>query len=251
MSDSEHSSQEGGSSQSGGGAPPTEVIQELFDRIAPHYDLMNDIMSWRIHRSWKEQLLQLLDGHGGKLLLDVAGGSGDIACGFVQRRAGRQAMVCDISPKMVARGKARAIDRGLLGKIDWVVGDAQQLPVGSRLVELYTIGFGLRNVRALDQALSEAYRVLQPGGMFACLEFSHPVIPAVAELYDWYSFAVLPRLGRWVAGDELAYRYLVESIRQFPDQDQLAERIEQAGFERVGYRNLSCGIAAIHRAFRL
>jgi demethylmenaquinone methyltransferase/2-methoxy-6-polyprenyl-1,4-benzoquinol methylase len=152
---------------------------------------------------------------------------------------------------MVSVGRDRAIDRGILDGIDWLCGDAEALPVASASVDCYTIGFGLRNVTRIDAALAEARRVLKPGGRFICLEFSKVALPALEKPYDFYSFEVLPRLGRWVAGDEAAYRYLAESIRRFPPQDELVERMRGVRFEQVKYRNLSGGIAALHSGWRL
>ena len=238
------------------------LVRGVFDSVARRYDLMNDLMSGGVHRLWKAALLDWLNPRPGQHLLDVAGGTGDIAFRFLERTRPRQVppgdtppaarvTVCDINETMVSVGRDRAIDRGLLGGIDWVCGDAEALPLGSGSVDYYTIAFGLRNVTHIDAALAEAYRVLRPGGRFLCLEFSKVTAPVLAKPYDLYSFEVLPRLGRWVAGDEEAYRYLAESIRRFPPQAELAGKLEAAGFGQVKYRNLTGGIAALHSGWRL
>jgi demethylmenaquinone methyltransferase/2-methoxy-6-polyprenyl-1,4-benzoquinol methylase len=233
------------------------LVREVFDSVASRYDLMNDLMSGGIHRLWKAALIDRIAPRPGQHLLDVAGGTGDIAFRWrarVQSRAPEAeapVTVCDINAAMLNVGRDRAIDRGILGGIDWVCGDAEALPLASGSVDAYTIAFGLRNVTHIDRALAEARRVLKPGGRFFCLEFSRVAVPVLAKPYDLYSFEVLPRLGRFVAGDEAAYRYLAESIRRFPPQDELLGLMTAAGFEQVGYRNLTGGIAAIHTGWRL
>jgi demethylmenaquinone methyltransferase/2-methoxy-6-polyprenyl-1,4-benzoquinol methylase len=186
------------------------------------------------------------------LLLDVAGGTGDIAFRYL-RRAGKEAraIVCDLTPAMLLVGRDRAIDRGIVKGIDWLAGDAQNLPLADRSVDTYTIAFGLRNVTDIDRALAEARRVLKPGGRFICLEFSQVVLPLLKQLYDLYSFRVLPWMGRIMAGDRDSYVYLVESIRRFPAQGALIERMRAAGLDQASYRNLSGGIAALHSAWRI
>ncbi len=197
----------------------------------------------------------------GQHLLDVAGGTGDVAfhilaaIDVVRRRTESEAAgrvtVCDITPAMLEVGRDRAIDRGIVHGIDWVCGDAEILPLAAGSVDGYSIAFGLRNVTDIDAALREARRVLRPGGRFVCLEFSRLAVPQLERLYDLYSFEVLPRLGHWVADDAQSYRYLAESIRRFPPQEALAERIAAAGLGQVRYRNLAGGIAAIHSGWRL
>ena len=226
------------------------LVRGVFDSVAGRYDLMNDLMSGGLHRLWKAALVDWLRPRAGMHLLDVAGGTGDIARRFLDDGGGR-VTVCDINGEMLRVGRDRAIDRGCVAAIDWTVGNAEALPLPASSVDAYTIAFGLRNVTHIDDALTEARRVLKPGGRFLCLEFSRVAVPWLRTLYDRYSFTVLPVLGSVVAGDRDAYQYLVESIRRFPDQDTLVERIQAAGLDQVRYRNLSGGIVAIHSAWRL
>jgi demethylmenaquinone methyltransferase/2-methoxy-6-polyprenyl-1,4-benzoquinol methylase len=189
----------------------------------------------------------------GQILLDVAGGTGDIACRTLKRldppRGG--VIVCDVNEQMLDIGRARAIDDGILTGVEWVCGDAEALPIADRSVDLYTIGFGLRNVTHIERALGEARRVLKPGGRFMCLEFAPAAAPWLSPIYDLYSFHVLPLIGQVVTGDRDAYAYLVESIRRFPSQTGLCDLIEAAGLERPRFRNLTGGVAALHSAWRL
>lgn len=228
------------------------LVRGVFDSVATRYDLMNDLMSGGIHRLWKQAMLDLLRPRKGWTLVDLAGGTGDISFGFLDRvkKEGR-AIVCDLTPAMVAVGRDRALDRGLLGGVEWIAGDAQSIPLAAGVADAVTMAFGLRNVTDIDAVLREARRVLRPGGRFVVLEFSRCVVPGLDRLYDLYSFQVLPRLGQIVAGDAESYRYLVESIRRFPPQDELVERFARAGFARPAYRNLSGGIAALHWGWRV
>jgi demethylmenaquinone methyltransferase/2-methoxy-6-polyprenyl-1,4-benzoquinol methylase len=240
-------------------ADKAPLVRRVFDSVAPRYDLMNDLMSAGVHRLWKSTLIAAITPRPGELLLDVAGGTGDIAARYLEAldRAGdpaaadARAIVCDINGEMLNVGRDRMIDGGRLGGVAWVAGDAEHLPIASSSVDVYTIAFGLRNVTHIDAALAEARRILKPGGRFFCLEFSRVVLPVLDRLYDLYSFQVLPRLGQWVTGDRDAYQYLVESIRKFPSQGQLARQVSDAGLDRVRVRNLSGGVAAIHAAWRL
>ena len=232
------------------------LVRDVFERVAGRYDLMNDLMSGGIHRLWKAAMIDWLAPRPGQLLLDVAGGTGDIAQRFLAKAGanagtGARVVVCDLTPAMLAVGRDRAIDKGIIAGIDWIAGDAQALPLADRSVDAYTIAFGLRNVAEIDKALAEARRVLKPGGRFLCLEFSQVVLPQLKQLYDLYSFRVLPWMGRIVAGDRDAYVYLVESIRRFPPQQELVSRMAATGLERASYRNLSGGIAALHSAWRI
>jgi demethylmenaquinone methyltransferase / 2-methoxy-6-polyprenyl-1,4-benzoquinol methylase len=230
----------------------TRLVREVFDNVASRYDLMNDLMSGGIHRRWKADLIARLQPRPGELLLDLAGGTGDIARRFLGR-AGKtgQVIVCDINASMVAAGRDRALDDGVLSGVTWLVGNAEELPIADSSIDCCTISFGLRNVTHKQQALEEARRVLKPGGRFFCLEFSRVEAPVLRQLYDIYSFNVLPRLGAVIARDRDAYQYLVESIRRFPPQAELAAMMNRAGFEQVTWRNLSAGIAAIHCGWRL
>ena len=233
-------------------AAKSRLVRAVFDRVAPRYDLMNDLMSAGIHRLWKDAMVDWLAPRPGQRLLDVASGTGDIALRIHARTRGRaRVAVCDINVDMAQIGRDRALDRGVVAGIDWLCGDAEALPFASQDFDGYTIAFGLRNVTDIDRALAEARRVLRPGGRFLCLEFSRVVVPLLDQLYERYSFIVVPWLGALVTGSREAYQYLVESIRRFPPQQALAERIERAGLGRVCVRNLSGGIAALHSAWRL
>ncbi len=238
-------------------AEKTRRVRAVFERVAERYDLMNDLMSGGVHRLWKAQLVDLITPRPGLTLLDVAGGTGDIATGVLARLAGCNfhgtAVLCDLSEAMLNAGRARAGGSGTTagGSRLYVAGNAEALPIADGSVDVVTIAFGLRNVTDKPAALREFHRVLRPGGRFFCLEFSHVSTPGLARLYDWYSFTILPQIGRLVAGDRDAYQYLVESIRRFPDRAALSAMIEDAGMDRVRVRSLSGGIAAIHAAWRL
>jgi demethylmenaquinone methyltransferase/2-methoxy-6-polyprenyl-1,4-benzoquinol methylase len=231
------------------------LVRGVFETVAHRYDAMNDLMSWGVHRLWKAALVDALAPRPGMRVLDLAGGTGDVAGRIAERvrRAGGtpDIVVCDLTPAMIEAGRDRAIDMGRLDGIAWTCGDAQALPFADRSMDACTIAFGLRNVSLIDRALGEIRRVLKPGGRFLCLEFSRVVVPVLGPLYDRYSFSVLPALGRMVAGDEDAYRYLAESIRRFPDQETLAQRMGEAGLARASWRNLSGGIAALHSGWRI
>jgi demethylmenaquinone methyltransferase/2-methoxy-6-polyprenyl-1,4-benzoquinol methylase len=231
------------------------LVRQVFDRVAGRYDLMNDLMSAGVHRLWKVALIDWLNPQPPMHLLDLAGGTGDVAFRFLARaggaRAGARVTVCDLSPAMLETGRDRALDRALVAGIDWLAGDAEALPVRDASVDAVTVAYGLRNVTDLGRALAEARRVLRPGGRFLCLEFSRVAVPGLERLYDAYSFNVLPALGELVAGDRESYQYLVESIRRFPDQQRFAAAIAEAGLGNVKYRNLSGGIAALHSAWRI
>jgi len=233
------------------------LVRALFESVAPRYDLMNDLMSAGIHRRWKAEMVAWLKPRPGQHLLDVAGGTGDIALRALPflapqgERADVAVLVCDVSERMLAAGRARAIDEGVLSGVEWVCADAERLPVADRSIDLYTVAFGLRNVTRLDAALAEAWRVLKPGGHFLSLEFTPEITPLLQPLYDLYSFQVVPLLGQIVAGERAAYTYLVESIRRFPRQSVLAEMIARSGLEQVKFRNLTGGVAALHSAWRI
>jgi len=231
-----------------------EKVLSVFHNVADTYDLMNDVMSAGIHRVWKNHFMQKLDPGASTKLLDVAGGTGDIAFRFldhVGREGEASVVVCDINKSMLQVGEERAKLLGYNKGVTWVEGDGQALPFPDNSFDCYTIAFGIRNVVRIEQALAEAYRVLRPGGRFLCLEFSKVQTPGLDALYDFYSFQVIPPMGKVIAGDWDSYQYLVESIRQFPDQETFARMIRDANFRFVEYENLSCGVAAIHSGFKL
>jgi demethylmenaquinone methyltransferase/2-methoxy-6-polyprenyl-1,4-benzoquinol methylase len=230
-------------------------VKGVFDRVASRYDLMNDLMSAGLHRLWKDAMADWVNPQPGERIIDLAGGTGDIARRMkaradkaAARRGGMSAeiVVTDINAEMLAAGRARGED-GLL----WAVADAQHLPFADRHADAVTIAFGIRNVTDISAVLREARRVLKPGGRFACLEFSRLAITALEPVYDAYSFQVIPRVGRYVAKDEAAYRYLAESIRKFPDQETFVRMIREAGFKRAAYRNFAGGVCALHTGWAL
>ncbi len=226
------------------------MVRAVFDSVAPKYDLMNDIMSLGVHRVWKRVFITALDPRPGRRLLDLAGGTGDIAFGWLAAGGG-PAILSDINPNMLAVGRDRAIERGYGTDLDFLTADAEILPLPSASMDVVSMAFGLRNCTDKPAVLAEARRVLRPGGRFLCLEFSRVRVAALKPIYDAWSFQVLPRLGRAIAGDADSYRYLAESIRTFPDQDTLAAMMRAAGLARVSVRNLTGGIAAIHTGWRL
>lgn len=237
-------------------AEKPRLVRGVFDSVAGRYDLMNDLMSAGVHRVWKDIAAARLNPQPGELVVDCAGGTGDLArrlarlAAAAQRRRGGEPariLVVDANQEMVSVGRGRAE----AGDVAWAVGDALALPLPDASANAYVIGFGIRNTADVAQALAEARRVLSPGGRFLCLEFSKPASAALAAAYDRLSFALIPRLGRWVAGDEESYRYLVESIRRFPDQPTLAAMMRDAGFGRVEWTNLSGGVCALHQGWAL
>ncbi|CAH1230619.1 COQ5 [Branchiostoma lanceolatum] len=282
----------------------TGKVHEVFSNVASKYDVMNDAMSLGVHRLWKDRFMQVLDPLPGTRLLDVAGGTGDIAFRFInwvkekeqqQRKAtpgaefrlnpletdepastpefpsaedylnteqradtsdtdgkkDSKVIVCDINQSMLEVGKERAKKLELEDDVVWVTGNAEELPFPDNSVDAYTIAFGIRNVTHIEKALCEAYRVLTPGGRFLCLEFSQVSNPLISSVYDLYSFQVIPVLGELIASDWKSYQYLVESIRKFPNQEEFAEMIREAGFRMVSYDNLTSGVAAIHSGFKI
>lgn len=236
----------------------TGMVQGVFASVAGHYDLMNDLMSGGLHRLWKDHLVRLMNPKPGQHLLDVAGGTGDVALRCWKRTQGQADItVCDLNPEMLKVGRAKAIDHGILNgrkdihPIKWVEGNAEELPISSRSIDTYSIAFGLRNVTRIDKALKEAARVLKPGGRFFCMEFSPGVTPALKPIYEQYCLHVLPWIGEHVAQDRDAYRYLAESILRFPPQRELADRMEKAGLAQAKWSNLTGGIAVIHSGWKL
>ncbi len=226
-------------------------VQDVFTSVASRYDLMNDLMSAGIHRAWKASMVDWLAPRNGQRLIDVAGGTGDIALRFLRRAPMASAVVCDMNEGMLASGRRRAKAKRLADRLDWVVGDAMALPFDDGSFDLCTIGFGIRNVTRPTVALDEAFRVLRTGGRLMILEFSHVRHSGLRALYDAYSFNVIPAMGRLIVNDRASYRYLVESIRRFPDQDSFADMIRTAGFDRVKYRNLSMGVVVLHSGWKL
>jgi len=231
------------------------LVDDVFHKVANRYDLMNDLMSGGFHRVWKDAMVSFLapprSASSGWRLLDVAGGTGDIATRVV-RRSGEtvEAVVCDINDSMLSVGRDRAAKAGLSDLITFSQGNAEDLPFPDKSFDAYTIAFGIRNVPDIPKALSEAKRVLKRGGRFLCLEFSEVDVPVLDKVYDAFSFNAIPPVGKWVTGDADPYTYLVESIRKFPSQERFAEMIRDTGFERVGYRNYSGGIAALHHGWK-
>jgi demethylmenaquinone methyltransferase/2-methoxy-6-polyprenyl-1,4-benzoquinol methylase len=231
------------------------MVDDVFHAVARRYDLMNDLMSAGLHRAWKDVLVNTVDpprGDASFAHLDVAGGTGDIAFRMMEAGGlGCRTTVIDINADMLQVGRERAAKLGLDERVSFVEGNAEALPEPDRCADAYTIAFGIRNVPRIEQALTEAYRVLRPGGRFACLEFSSVDVPGLDRLYDLYSFNVVPALGRAVAGDAEPYRYLVESIRRFPKPEPFADMIRAAGFRRVSWQPLTGGIVALHTGWRL
>jgi demethylmenaquinone methyltransferase/2-methoxy-6-polyprenyl-1,4-benzoquinol methylase len=227
------------------------MVHGVFSSVASKYDVMNDLMSGGVHRIWKDAMMDWLAPRDGQRLLDVAGGTGDIAFRFLKRAPGASAVVLDMTESMLVAGRQRAGAAALEGRLEWIVGDAMALPFPDNGFDRYTISFGIRNVTRINDALAEAWRVLRPGGRLMVLEFSQLPNPMMQWAYDRYSFNVIPAMGRVVTGDRDSYQYLVESIRKFPDQETFAAMIRQAGFDQVKYRNLTMGVAALHSGWKI
>lgn len=233
-------------------------VRDVFDSVASKYDVMNDAMSLGIHRVWKDMAVTKINPQPGEMLIDVAGGTGDIARRFIRkadeailRRGGQpaKAIICDINAEMLLAGIDAKRDAGM--NLERVCGNAEQLPFPDNFADAITIAFGIRNVTNRDKALSEFHRVLKPGGRFYCLEFSTPPVNALKYVYDAYSFAVIPPLGGLITGDKDSYQYLIESIRRFPKQQTFADMIEQAGFKRVSWQDYTGGIATLHWGWKV
>lgn len=226
------------------------LVRDVFDSVAGKYDIMNDLMSLGVHRLWKRDFIEALDPRPNRSLLDLAGGTGDISFGWL-KKGGGAAILSDINAAMLSVGRDRAAGLGFIGDLEFLVTDAEALPLPDKSVDRVSMAFGLRNCTNKDKVLAEARRVLKPGGKFLCLEFSKLQVSAFEKIYDAWSFKAMPAIGRVVAKDEASYQYLAESIRMFPDQETLKGMMEVAGLERVAVRNLSGGIAAIHQGWRL
>jgi demethylmenaquinone methyltransferase/2-methoxy-6-polyprenyl-1,4-benzoquinol methylase len=230
------------------------LVDDVFHSVAPRYDLMNDLMSFGLHRAWKSALVTAVNPPKGRpfALLDIAGGTGDVALRALAAGGERmRATVCDINADMLAVGRERAAAHGLDAAVAFTEANAEALPFADCSFDAATIAFGIRNVPRIERALAEAFRVLKTGGHFLCLEFSTVDVPGLAGLYDFYSFNVIPALGRAVVGDADAYRYLVESIRRFPSPQAFAALLREAGFARVSHQVMTGGIVAVHSGWRL
>ncbi|OWU85817.1 ubiquinone biosynthesis methyltransferase UbiE [Oceanicola sp. 22II-s10i] len=226
-------------------------VRGVFGSVASKYDVMNDVMSLGIHRVWKDAMMDWLAPRPGQRLLDVAGGTGDISFRFLKRAGSGHATVLDLTEPMLVEGRKRAEAERMADSLDWVVGDAMALPFEDNTFDVYTISFGIRNVTRPQEALNEAFRVLRPGGRLMVLEFSQIPNEGMQWLYDRYSFNMIPVMGQVIANDRDSYQYLVESIRQFPDQETFLGMVRAAGFEQAKYRNLSMGIACLHSGWKL
>jgi demethylmenaquinone methyltransferase/2-methoxy-6-polyprenyl-1,4-benzoquinol methylase len=229
----------------------SNLVKKIFENVSGRYDLMNDFMSLGIHRVWKKSMLDWLAPRRGQSLIDVAGGTGDIAFNFIKRaKTGANATILDLTESMMIEGKKKTIDLPEETQINWVCGDAMRMPFSDRTFDVYTISFGIRNVTNISKTLSEAYRVLKPGGRLMILEFSSVNNDLISWIYDKYSFNIIPKLGEFVSNDRESYQYLVESIRKFPNQEKFSEMIINEGFRKVKYRDLTFGIAALHSAWK-
>jgi demethylmenaquinone methyltransferase/2-methoxy-6-polyprenyl-1,4-benzoquinol methylase len=227
-------------------------VGQVFSSVADRYDLMNDLMSLGIHRLWKRFMLSQTGLKAGQMALDVAGGTGDITRGLAKQVGARgRVLLVDINASMLENGRDRLVNAGIAGNVEYLQADAEHLPIADKTFDCITIAFGLRNVTRKEWALASMYRVLKPGGRMLILEFSKPTAPGLKPVYDFYSFKILPQIGKLVARDEASYRYLAESIRRHPDQETLKAMMQAAGFERCSYFNLSGGIVALHRGYRL
>ena len=226
-------------------------VQGVFGSVASRYDIMNDVMSGGIHRVWKDAMMDWLAPRSGQKLLDVAGGTGDIAYRFLKRAGQGHATVLDLTEEMLVEGRKRAEASQMVDQLDWSVGDAMTLPFPDNSFDVYTISFGIRNVTRPQDALNEAFRVLRPGGRLMVLEFSQIPNPAMQWAYDRYSFNFIPLMGQLIANDRDSYQYLVESIRKFPDQDMFLKMVRSAGFENAKYRNLTAGVACLHSGWKI
>lgn len=230
----------------------SHLVKKVFDSVADRYDIMNDIMSFGTHRLWKKKMISVMHISPNCKLLDVAGGTGDIALQAIEKEPTTDVTVCDINCRMLQKGRDNAININKLS-LQWCCADAEHLPFNNNQFDYYTIAFGIRNVSNRKKALQEAYRVLKPGGKFICLEFApmNYQNKIFTKLYDLYSFNIIPKMGKLIAEDEESYRYLVESIRQFPNQSQFKNEIEDVGFANTSFCNMSYGIAALYLGYKI
>jgi demethylmenaquinone methyltransferase/2-methoxy-6-polyprenyl-1,4-benzoquinol methylase len=226
-------------------------VADVFHSVAQKYDLMNDLMSFGLHRVWKRFTVAQANIRPGQIILDIAGGTGDLTRAFA-KNTGKDGLVvlADINEKMLAQGRSRLLDEGIVGNVRYVQADAEKLPFPDDYFDCVSIAFGLRNVTDKQAALRSMYRVLKPGGKLLVLEFSKPVVPLLDKVYDKFSFNVIPKLGEWICNDKASYQYLVESIRMHPDQETLKQNLQEAGFDDVEYHNLSGGIVALHKGYK-
>ena len=229
----------------------TEKVKEVFHSVADRYDVMNDMMSLGVHRLWKKFLVNISRVRLGEKVLDVASGTGDLACQFAKRVGDEgQVILTDINESMLRVGKNRLLDKGIFSNVKYVIADAEQLPFPDNYFDCITIAFGLRNVTRKENALESMHRILKPGGRLLVMEFSQITMKALRPAYDRYSFDILPKLGELIAGDKESYQYLAESIRKHPDQEALKTMMSDAGFDACDYHNLTAGIVAIHRGYK-
>jgi len=228
-----------------------QMVRGVFSSVASKYDMMNDVMSFGIHRIWKNTMMDWLSPQPNQKLLDVAGGTGDISFRFLKRAPSGHATVFDMTQSMLDVGQLRAETEKMENHLDWICGDAMRLPFSDNSFDIYTISFGIRNVTHPEQALSEAYRVLRPGGRLMVLEFSQIPNPSMQWAYDKYSFNIIPPIGKIIANDSESYQYLIESIRKFPNQKQFLNMVDKAGFSNTKYRNLTMGVACLHSGWKI
>jgi len=231
-------------------AEKASLVKSVFDNVASSYDVMNDAMSLGVHRLWKREFISQIEIRPDRRFLDVAGGTGDIARQLLQKGASH-VTISDINEQMLREGRKRFDNENIIHNVDWLCANAESMPVPDASYHTYTIAFGIRNVTHIDKVLAEAYRLLQWGGRFLCLEFSQVTNPLFARLYDSYSFHVIPKMGEIIAKDRDSYQYLVESIRKFPAQEPFADMLRKAGFSQVSYRNVSGGVVAIHSGYKI